>query len=44
MERTKFSVQQFSRRTELYEPFAKAALLVFLLELILRIFVLRRLP
>lgn len=44
MERTKFSVHQFSRRTELYEPFAQATCAVLLLELLLRMFVLRRLP
>jgi len=44
MERTKFSVRQFSRRTELYEPFAQAAFAVLLLEVLLRMFVLRRLP
>lgn len=44
MERTKFNVRQYSRRSELFEPFALAALLVFLLELLLRLVVLRRLP
>lgn len=44
MERTKFSVHQFSRRTELYEPYAQAALAVLLLEILLRMFVLKRLP
>lgn len=44
MERTKFKVQQFSRRSEMYFPFAVAAFVVFLLELILRLFVLKRLP
>lgn len=44
MERTKFSVHQFSQRTELYEPFAQSALIVLLLEIFLRMFVLRRLP
>jgi len=44
LERTKFNVQQFTRRTELYHPFALAALITFLLELLVRIFVLRRLP
>lgn len=43
MERTKFSVRQFSRRGELYQPFALAALVVFLLELVLRTLVLKRL-
>lgn len=44
LERTKFSVRQYSRRSELFEPFALAALLVFLLELLLRMFVLKKLP
>ena len=44
MERTKFSVRQYSKRNELYEPFALAALIVLLLEILLRVVVLRRLP
>lgn len=44
LERTKFSVKQFSRRGELYEPFAIAALVVLLLEILLRTVVLKRLP
>lgn len=44
MERTKFSVKQFSRRSELFEPFAIAALFVLLLEILLRTVVLKRLP
>ena len=44
LERTKFSVKQFSRRNELFEPFALAALIVFLLEIILRTIVLKRMP
>ena len=44
MERTKFSVKQFSRRSELFEPFAIAALFVLLLEIFLRTVALKRLP
>lgn len=44
LERTKFSVKQFSRRGELFEPFAIAALVVLLLEILLRTVVLKRLP
>ena len=44
MERTKFNVKQFSRRSELYQPFAWAAMAVLLLEILLRIVVLKRLP
>lgn len=44
MERTKFNVKQFSRRGELYQPFAIAALVVLLLEILLRTVVLKRLP
>ena len=44
MERTKFNVKQFSRRGELYQPFAIAALVVLLLEILLRTVMLKRLP
>ena len=44
MERTKFNVKQFSRRGELYQPFALAALVALLLEILLRTVVLKRLP
>ena len=44
MERTKFNVKQFSRRGELYQPFALAAMAVLLLEISLRTVVLKRLP
>lgn len=44
MERTKFSVKQYSRRNELYQPFALAALLLLLMEIFLRVVVLKRLP
>ncbi len=44
MERTKFNVKQFSRRGELYQPFALAALVTMLLEILLRTVVLKRLP
>ena len=44
MERTKFNVKQFSRRGELYQPFAIAAFVVLLLEILLRTVVLKRLP
>ena len=44
MERTKFNVKQFSRRGELYQPFALAAMAVLLLEIFLRTVVLKRLP
>lgn len=44
MERTKFHVKQFSRRNELYQPFALAALIALLLEILLRTVVLKRLP
>lgn len=44
MERTKFNVTQYSKRNELYEPFAVAVLIVFLLELLMRLVVLKRLP
>ena len=44
MERTKYNIRQYGKRNEVFEPFALAALIVFLLELFLRLFVLRRLP
>jgi len=44
LERTKFSVKQYSKRNELYEPFAMVAFLVFVAELLMRLLVLRRLP
>ncbi len=44
MERTKFNVKQFSHRGELYQPYAIAALIVMLLEILLRTVVLKRLP
>ena len=44
MERTKFNVKQFSRRGELYQPYALAALVVLLLEILLSTVVLKRLP
>ncbi len=44
MERTKFSVKQYTQRTEKYEPFALAAFIVLLLEIILRYIVLKRMP
>ena len=44
MERTEFNVKQFSRRGELYQPFAIAAFVVLLLEILLRTVVLKRLP
>ena len=44
LERTKFSVKQFSRRGELYMPFAIAAMIVLLLEILLRITIFRRIP
>lgn len=44
MERTKFSTRQFSNRAELFEPWALAALFTLLLDIIIRYFVLKRLP
>ena len=44
MERTKFNVRQYSKRTDLFEPFALAAFITLLLELIMRMLVLRKLP
>ena len=44
MERTKFNVKEFSKRSELFEPYALAAFIVLLLEILLRYIVLKRLP
>lgn len=44
LERTKFNVRQYSKRSDLFEPFALAALIVLLCELLMRMLVLRRLP
>lgn len=44
LEKTKFNVRKFDKHYEAYQPFAIAALISFLLELILRVLILRRLP
>lgn len=44
LERTKFSVRKYSKRYELYQPLAMAAILTLLLEILLRITVFRKLP
>ena len=44
LEKTKMDVKTYSKRYEAYQPFAIAALLVLLFELILRTTVLRRIP
>lgn len=44
LEKTKMNVQKFSKRYEAYQPFAIAAIVCLLLELLLRNTVLRRLP
>lgn len=44
LEKTKMEVKTFSKRHEAYQPFAMAAILLLLLEVLLRITVLRRIP
>lgn len=44
LEKSKLSVTQFSKRYDAYKPFAAAAALALLLELLLRITVFRRIP
>jgi Ca-activated chloride channel family protein len=44
LEKTKFNVKRFSKRYEGYQPFAAVAILSLLLEILLRITILRRLP
>ena len=44
LEKTKFNVKKFSKRYEAYQPFALAAVILLLLEVLLRITVFRKLP
>ena len=44
LEKTKLNVKKFSKKYEAYQPFALGAVLVLLLELLLRITVFRRIP
>lgn len=44
LEKSKLSVTQFSKRYDAYQPFAAAAAMALLLELLLRITVFRRIP
>jgi Ca-activated chloride channel family protein len=44
LERTKFKVSNYDKYYEAYQPFALAALLSFILELLLRLTLLRRIP
>ena len=44
LEKTKFDVKKFSKRYEAFQPFAIAAIVALLLELLLRIAVFRRIP
>lgn len=44
LEKTKLNVKKFSKRYEAYQPFALAAVILLLLELLLRITVLKRIP
>lgn len=44
LEKTKFNVRKFDKHYEAYQPFAIAALISFLLTLIMRLIILRRLP
>lgn len=44
LEKTKMDVKRFSKRYEAYQPFAFAAILVLLLDILLRTTVLRRIP
>lgn len=44
LEKTKFDVKKFSKRYEAYQPFAIAAIIALLLEILLRNTVLRRIP
>ncbi|MBQ7421056.1 MAG: VWA domain-containing protein [Prevotella sp.] len=44
LEKTKFSTKSYSKRYEAYKPFALAAFIILLLEVLLRITVFRRIP
>ena len=44
LEKTKMSVKSYSKRYEAYQPFALAAFVCLLLEILLRVVVLRKLP
>ena len=44
LEKTKMNVTKFSKRYEAYQPLAMSALLLLLLEILLRTTVLRRIP
>ena len=44
LEKTKMNVKKFSKRYEAYQPFAVAAIICLLLEILLRTTVLRRIP
>lgn len=44
LEKTKMSVTRFSKRYEAYQPFAVAAIILLLLEWLMRLVVLRRIP
>lgn len=44
LEKTKLNVKRFSKRYEAYQPFALAAILTLLLELLLRVTIFRRIP
>lgn len=44
LEKTKMDVKHFSKRYDVYQPFALAAVLILLLEILLRLTVFRRIP
>lgn len=44
LEKTKLEVRKFSKRSDIYQPFALVAMISLLLELLLRMTVLRRIP
>lgn len=44
LEKTKMNVKRFSKKYEAYQPFAIAALVMLLMEILLRLTVLRRIP
>jgi len=44
LEKSKLNVKKFSKKYDVYQPFAMVAILALLLELLLRITIFRRIP
>ena len=44
LEKTKFDVKKYSKKYEAFQPFALAAIIIILLEILLRVTIFRRIP